>query len=154
MAARANPLDRQTIDLARADPCVRLLNATASIGCATPRDGVTVPLHTLLVAEDLEAAATGGCSPAAWGACARPQRQTAEPALAGSDYPPLPGAQPRRGADAWHVPQRSLFVNRWCVPGAGSTGSERLSPSSGWERRMKDKLPRGKKQLTLPHLTG
>ena len=65
MAARANPLDRQTIDLARADPCVRLLNATASIGCATPRDGVTVPLHTLLVAEDLEAAATGGGGPRA-----------------------------------------------------------------------------------------
>ena len=49
-----SPLDLQKLDLSRADPCVRLLNSTASVGCATPPSGVTVPLEQLLSADAVD----------------------------------------------------------------------------------------------------
>ena len=54
MISSPSPLDLQKLDLSRADPCVRLLNSTASVGCATPPSGVTVPLEQLLSADAVD----------------------------------------------------------------------------------------------------
>ena len=47
-------MDLQTVALDRAATCVRLLNLTGSVGCATPSAGVTVPLAAILSVVDLE----------------------------------------------------------------------------------------------------
>ena len=51
---RRESLDLQTVALDHAAACVRLLNLTGSVGCATPTAGVTVPLAAILSAVDLE----------------------------------------------------------------------------------------------------
>ena len=55
---RQKSLDLQTVALDRAAACVRLLNLTGSVGCATPSAGVTVPLAAILSAVDLESLST------------------------------------------------------------------------------------------------
>ena len=42
-----SPLEGQKIVLSTSDPCVRLLNATGTVGCATPSRGVLSTLHLL-----------------------------------------------------------------------------------------------------------
>ena len=51
---RRESVDLQTVALDHAAACVRLLNLTGSVGCATPTAGVTVPLAAILSAVDLE----------------------------------------------------------------------------------------------------
>lgn len=51
------PLAGQQVSLRGADPCVRLLNASGSIGCATPANGALAPLHLLSSMTDVEALA-------------------------------------------------------------------------------------------------
>ena len=51
---RRESLDLQMVALDHAAACVRLLNLTGSVGCATPTAGVTVPLAVILSAVDLE----------------------------------------------------------------------------------------------------
>ena len=63
-ACAADTFAAQRVDLSAADPCVRLLNATSTIGCATPRNGVIAPLHTVLDAIDVERLRSSGVSAA------------------------------------------------------------------------------------------
>jgi len=51
---RRESVDLQTVALDHAAVCVRLLNLTGSVGCATPTAGVTVPLAAILSAVDLK----------------------------------------------------------------------------------------------------
>jgi len=55
LAAARSPLDGQRIELRHVDPCVRLLNATGTIGCATRSSGSLAPLHVLRSDADLAA---------------------------------------------------------------------------------------------------
>ena len=54
-ATARSPLDGQRIELRHVDPCVRLLNATGTIGCATRSSGSLAPLHVLRSDADLAA---------------------------------------------------------------------------------------------------
>ena len=56
--ARPRPLEGQHLKLKDAAPCVRLLNSTGTIGCATPSRGVLAPLHVLKSEVDLHSFVT------------------------------------------------------------------------------------------------
>lgn len=52
-ATQKTPLEGQRVKLSAAKPCVRLLNATTTIGCATPSRGVLAQLQVLRTPEEI-----------------------------------------------------------------------------------------------------